>query len=138
MSNVTLEEIRSLPVDIRSTKDTQKITDFLPPRIEIVSTPIGIGTILAVMAPVGGDFLNTLEQIGTADSNVKWSLELIKSGTFDIGMSVTRSQLLRFVQINPELSEPIFALLKVAEKRVPVSEADVRKLCWSINGEWLA
>jgi len=137
MSNVTIEEIRGLPAEILETKNATLIAQFLPTRISIVSKEIGVGTILAVMAPSGGDFLNTLESLSPVDSNVKWSLKLIERGEFDIGHPVTRSQLLRFISENPPLSGSLFALLKVAEIAIPVSEIDVRKVCWSDNGEWL-
>lgn len=138
MSELTLAEIKGLPAEILATKDSQKIADFLPPRISIKSTQIGVGTILAVMAPAGGAFLDALENIAAIDSDVKWSFVLIKAGTFDIGMAETRQQLLVFVSKNPSLSGPISALLKVAEVKSPVDEMDVRKLVWSDTGEWLA
>ncbi len=138
MAQVTLDEIKGLPVEILATKDSQKIADFLPPRISIQSTQIGVGTILAVMAPMGGAFLDSLEVLAQVDSNVKWVLVLIKAGTFDIGMEVTRQQLMEFVKGNPEMSAPISALLKIAEVKIPVAEMNVRKLVWSDNGEWLA
>jgi len=137
MSNVTIEEIRGLPAEILATKNATLIAQFLPLRISIVSKEIGVGTILAVMSPYGGDFLNTLESLSLVDSNVKWSLKLIERGEFDIGHPVTRSQLLKFISENPTLSGPLFLLLKVAEIATPVSETDVRKICWSDNGEWL-
>lgn len=138
MAQVTLEEIKGLPAEILASKDSQVIADFLPPRVSIQSTQIGVGTILAVMAPMGGAFLDSLETLAQTDSNVKWVLVLIKNGTFDIGMEVTRQQLLDFVKGNPELTAPISALLKVAEIKTPVAEMDVRKLVWSDNGGWLA
>lgn len=138
MSELTLAEIKGLPVEILTTKDSKKIADFLPPRISIKSTQIGVGTILAAMAPAGGAFLDALEALAAVDSDVKWSFILIKAGTFDIGMRETRAQLLAFVSKNPSLAGPISALLKVAEVATPVDEMDVRKLVWSDTGEWLA
>jgi len=136
MAEVTIEEIRGLPVEILSQKDTQVIADFLVPRISIVSTPIGIGTVLAVMAPIGGAFLNALEAMAPYEANVKWALEMIKQGTFDVGHPVTRAQLLAFASAQPDLSGAISALLKVAEQSNKVTEMAVRVLCWSANGEW--
>lgn len=80
-----------------------------------------MGTILAVMAPSGGGFLNGLEGLAAADANVKWSLKLIERGEFDIGHPVTRMQLSAFAQANPALSPAISALLAVAERTEPVS-----------------
>lgn len=77
-------------------------------------TPIGIGTVLAVMAPSGGDFLNALEGMGAADSNVKWALKMIEQGTFDVGHPVTRAQLQAFAGAVPAMAPAIEALLDVA------------------------
>ncbi len=83
-------------------------------RVKTVPTPIGIGTVLAVMAPSGGDFLNALEGMGAADSNVKWALKMIEQGTFDVGHPVTRAQLQAFAGAVPAMAPAIEALLDVA------------------------
>lgn len=138
MSNVTLEEIRGLPLEIRSSQDTNLIAQFLPARVSIISKPIGPGTILAKMAPYGGTFLNSLKALAATDANVEWSLEMIKQGTFDIGDPVARVQLLQFSLDHPEVTQAISTLMAVAEVATPVDEFEVRKLCWSDNGEWQA
>ena len=96
-------------------------------RTRTQSTPIGIGTILAVMAPYGGDFLNALETLGATDANVKWSLKMIESATFDIGHPVTRAQLEAFAKNVPALADGIAALLSVAVVPSPVSSQEVSK-----------
>lgn len=83
-------------------------------------TPIGIGTVLAAMAPAGGDFLNALETLGATDANVKWSLKMIEQGTFDVGHPVTRAQLQQFATDHPEMAPAIAALLAVAEMPDPI------------------
>lgn len=83
-------------------------------------TPIGIGTVLAVMAPSGGDFLNALESMGAADANVKWALKMIEQGTFDVGHPVTRAQLQAFAGAVPAMSAAIAALMSVAESPDPI------------------
>ena len=90
-------------------------------RVKTVSTPIGIGTVLAVMAPAGGDFLNALETMGAADSNVKWALRMIEQGTFDVGHPVTRAQLAQFAIAVPTMADAITALLAVAEQADTIS-----------------
>ena len=89
-------------------------------RVRVVPTRIGIGTILAVMAPAGGDFLNALESLAPADSNVKWALKLIEQSSLDIGMAVTRAQLQDFAGRVPALAAGIAALLAVAEEADPI------------------
>lgn len=84
-------------------------------------TMIGIGTILAVMAPAGGDFLNALETMGASDANVKWALRLIEQSNFDVGHPVTRAQLQEFADAQPALAPAITALLAVAEQPDPIN-----------------
>ena len=96
-------------------------------RTKVVQTPIGIGTVLAVMAPQGGDFLNALETLGAQDANVKWALKMIEQATFDIGHPVTRAQLGQFAQDAPALADGIAALLDVAVQDDPVSSQEVSK-----------
>lgn len=94
-------------------------------RTKVVITPIGIGTILAVMAPSGGAFLNALEAMSTTDANVKWALKLIEQSNFDIGHPVTRAQLESFALAEPSLADGIAALLAVAVQDDPVTSQQV-------------
>lgn len=90
-------------------------------RVTTQPTPIGIGTVLAVMAPSGGDFLNALEAMGAVDANVKWSLKMIEQASFDVGHPVARAQLQAFAAAQPPLAPAIAALLAVAEQPDPIS-----------------
>lgn len=111
---LTADEMAAIEPHLASRNDGA-IAALLPAAVNVVSTPIGVGTILAVMAPSGGGFLNGLEGLAAADANVKWSLKLIERGEFDIGHPVTREQLSAFAQANPALATAISALLAVAE-----------------------
>ena len=95
------------------------IASLLPAKVSIVSTPIGIGTILAVLAPNGGAFLDALESAGASDPNVKWALKLIEQSNFDVGMGATRAQMGAFAQAAPTLAGGIAALLATAERTEP-------------------
>ena len=102
-------------------KDASLAESLSVNRVATQPTPIGIGTVLAVMAPSGGDFLNALEGMGAADSNVKWALKMIEQGTFDVGHPVTRAQLQAFAVAAPSMAPAIEALLRVAVHPDPVS-----------------
>lgn len=99
-------------------------------RTRIVPTQTGIGTILAVMAPDGGDFLNAIETIGATDSNCKWVLRLIEAGRLDLGNPVTRAQFQIFGMFHPSQVAPITALLAEGVVADPV---DVGALSDAIN-----
>lgn len=89
-------------------------------RVKVQSKEIGIGTILMALAPYGGQFLDGLTELGQTDRNVYWSMELLKAGTFDIGLSGTRAQLNALVQENPALADGLSALLATAETLDPI------------------
>lgn len=80
-------------------------------RTRIVPTQTGIGTVLGVMAPDGGDFLNTIETLGATDGNCKWTLRLIEAGHLDLGNPVTRAQFQIFGMFHSAHAAPIAALL---------------------------
>lgn len=80
-------------------------------RTRIGPTQTGIGTILAVMAPDGGDFLNTIETLGATDANCKWTLRLIEAGRLDLGNPITRAQFQIFGMFHPTQVASIDALL---------------------------
>jgi len=89
-------------------------------RTRLKSTPIGIGTILAVMALNGGAFLDSLEAMGASDPNIKWLLKLIERGAFDIGMPASRQQMTAYAQAVPSIAEGINALLQLGLEPDPI------------------
>ena len=90
--SLTVEQIAAIEPYLTDRNDVA-VASILPAKVVIVSTPIGIGTILAVLAPNGGAFLDALESLGQTDSNVKWALKLIEQSNFDVGMEATRKQM---------------------------------------------
>lgn len=116
---LTTDEIAAIDPLLPDRMDVQ-IAALLPPRVDIVSTPIGIGTILATLAPNGGAFLDGLEALAATDSNVKWCLKLIEQGNLDVGMSATRQQMQQFAADAPGFAEGIGKLLQTAERATPI------------------
>ena len=116
---LTLEQTTAIEPYLADRNDVA-IAALLPPKVAIVSTPIGIGTILAVLAPNGGAFLDALESAGQSDQNVKWALKLIEQSNFDVGMAATRAQMVAFAQAAPSFSDGVAALLATAERADPI------------------
>lgn len=116
---LTDEQIAAIDPYLADRNDVA-IASLLPPKVAIVSTPIGIGTILATLAPNGGTFLDALEAAGQSDPNVKWALKLIEQSNFDVGMSATRAQMVAFAQAAPAFADGIAALLATAERSEPI------------------
>lgn len=122
---ITLAEIQATGLPLT---DHGAIAEALSAgRTKVQATPIGIGTVLAVMAPVGGEFLNALESLGATDANVKWALKMIEQATFDVGHPVTRAQLEAFAVNVPTMADGIAALLALAVVPDPVSSQEVTK-----------
>lgn len=116
-------------VDIRD--DLSLAASLSVGQTRVVSTQIGIGTVLAVMAPNGGAFLDSLAAIGASDANVKWALEMIKNGTFDVGHPVTRAQIQAFAAAQPSMASALDDLLAVAVQPDPISTSVVSEI---LNG----
>ena len=117
--SLTPEQIAAIDPYLSARNDVA-IAALLPPKVTIQSTPIGIGTILAVLAPNGGAFLDALETAGQSDANVKWALKLIEQSNFDVGMAATRAQMVAFAQAAPAFADGIAALLATAEHQEPI------------------
>lgn len=117
--SLTAEQIAAIEPYLADRNDVA-IASILPAKVVIVSTPIGIGTILAVLAPNGGAFLDALEAAGQSDPNVKWALKLIEQSNFDVGMAATRAQMVAFAQAAPVFADGIAALLATAERAEPI------------------
>jgi hypothetical protein len=117
--SLTPEQVAAIEPYLADRNDVA-IAALLPPKVTIQSTPIGIGTILAVLAPHGGTFLDALETLGQTDSNVKWAIKLIEQSNFDVGLAATRAQMVEFAQAAPSFADGISALLATAERWEPI------------------
>jgi len=117
---LTPVEVQAISPLLADREDTAIAAILSAGRKSVQPTPIGIGTVLAVMAPDGGAFLNAMEQLGATDANVKWSLKMIEQATFDVGHPVARAQLQAFASAQPALAAAISALLASAEVASPV------------------
>jgi len=89
-------------------------------RTRLKSREIGIGTILGVLAPNGGEFLDALETLGASDANVRWLLKLIERGAFDAGLPSSRAQMTAYAQAVPALADGINALLALGIEQDPI------------------
>lgn len=118
--SLTVDEIAAIDLLLPDRNDVAIAATLSTGRVKTQPTPIGIGTVLAVMAPSGGEFLNTLEAMGATDANVKWALEMIKQQTFDVGHPVTRAQLAAFATAAPAMASAVNALMAVAEDADPI------------------
>lgn len=138
MTPAQLSALESVAGRVLTSDEIVAIKPFLPDRNDVAiadilsagrvktqATPIGIGTVLAVMTPSGGEFLNALESMGATDANVKWALKMIEQQTFDVGHPVTRSQLEAFSDAVPTMATAIAALMSVAESADPIHYNDV-------------
>ena len=118
--SLTGDEIAAIDLLLPERNDVTIAAILSTGRVKTQPTPIGIGTVLAVMAPSGGEFLNALESMGATDANVKWALKMIEQSTFDVGHAVTRAQLEAFAGAAPEMAAAVGALLAVAEVADPI------------------
>ena len=139
-----LEELAGRPLTagefaLAAIRNDAGLAESLSGRVVVVSRAIGRGTILSVMAPLGGMFLAALRQIGatqppTVDTaNVAEVVGLIDRADFDIGEPVARTQLQVFAEANPDFSAGISALLALAEEKAVIAP-DVVSAILNIEG----
>ncbi len=118
--SLTADEVASIDLVLLDRNDVAIAAILSTGRVKTQPTPIGIGTVLAVMAPSGGAFLNAIESKGATDANVKWALKMIEQQTFDVGHPVTRAQLEAFAADTPAMATAVDALMAVAEVADPI------------------
>lgn len=107
-------------LDYSNRQDVQIAEILSAGRTRLKFTPIGIGTLLAAMAPNGGAFLDALEATGATDPNIKWLLKLIERGAFDIGLEASRTQMQTYAQAMPSLADAVNALLQLGTEPDPI------------------
>lgn len=112
---LTSGEIAQINPLLSDRRDIEIAAILSAERRKVASREIGIGTILMALAPFGGQFLDGLAALGETDRNVYWSMELLKAGSFDIGLPGTRQQLTALRESNPELADSLNTLMALAE-----------------------
>lgn len=147
-----IDDIRALPAELLALRSTQAIADALPKRKVVQKAEVGDGAIsIALGFPTGPVFLYQLESIAgaplAADASVEQVAQYamvrqawrsISKGAFDAGDPSVRASLDLFVGVFPGFgAEQAAAIKRLAEVDVPVSEYEVRVVCWSDIGEWL-
>lgn len=125
-----IDDILALPQAIRDLRDTQAIADALPPIVSVKPTEIGKGRMLATLGLVSG---NALLDIIDGVSDFRHVKQLVANGWLDVGDPLTRTMIDQGCSPGDAV-----ALKALAEVVTPVDEMDVRRVCWSDNGEWLA
>ena len=129
--DLSADEITAIDLLLGDRNDVAIAAILSVGRTRIESKQIGRGTILAVMAPMGGLFLGTLRDIGDtrprtiASANVAEVVGLIDRGEFDIGMEASRVQLQLFASANADIAPGIAALLALPVVPDPLSVAAV-------------
>lgn len=103
-------------------------------RTRLKPTEIGVGMILATLAPNGGTFLDDLNTVGQTDRNVHWVMDLLRQGRFDIGMPASRAMMQQLAGTHPELASGFELLLPLGEEPDPVTEYEVRCAIYNDNG----
>jgi len=117
---LTAEEVTAIDLLLPTRNDVEIAAVLSAGRVRLRSHMIGIGTILAVMAPSGGAFLDSLEAMGASDPNIKWLLKLIERGAFDVGLPASRTQMQAYAQAVPSLAGGINALLQLGVEADPI------------------
>jgi len=126
------EEILALPPELLAQHDTQAIAEALPLRITLRYTEIGKGKIISVIGLAAAN--NVLDVIETVP-DYRHVKQLVENGWLDISSPLARQSLDAMVPavITQEQADTIKAL---GEVRTPVSEYEVRCICWADNGDW--
>jgi len=92
-------DVANLP-DWQVAKVLNSPDDNLPVIVEWLPTQIGLGTVMAALgAEPGAMFLSQIETLGASQPTLKWGLEVLRSGSFDLSLPVARQTVEGLVQI---------------------------------------
>lgn len=73
--------------------------ESIPVVVEWLPTQIGLGTVMAALgAEPGAMFLSQIETLGSTVPTMKWGLEVLRSGSFNLALPVARQTVDGLVQ----------------------------------------
>lgn len=114
---LTSEELDALEAPVLARNDSEVARILSAGCYRLQSRYIGTGTILAVMKGKGGQFLDTLVQVGQTNRDAYWSLDLIKLGRFDIGEVASQAQIDGLIASFPQFTEGLEDLKKLGQEQ---------------------
>lgn len=91
-------------VDIRNDVDIAAHLSIGRKKLQRVADGVGSGTVVVVMAPRGGAFLDAVEVLGQTDRDVYWGMDSIRRGVFDPGLAAGQAWLDKLASEMPDYS----------------------------------
>lgn len=91
-------DVSGLP-DWEAAKVLNSPDSSLPVVIEWSTTQIGLGTVMAALgADAGASLLTQIDALGSTQPTMRWGLEVLRSGSFDLSLPVARQTVEGLVQ----------------------------------------
>ncbi|WP_305821389.1 hypothetical protein [Massilia brevitalea] len=84
------------------------------------ATQIGEGTVVAVMDPRGGLFLDAVVELGQVDRDVHWGMAPVRRGVLDLSVPAARASLIALRSKLPNYAAEIDKLLQVGVVPDPI------------------
>ena len=131
---ITLAQIRELPAELLAQRSTQLIADAMPEQVVLVGTEIGKGKVIEA---IGMDAANDILDVIDSQPPFRHVKQLLENGWLDVSSPVLREQLDQLAIAGVISAENVAKIKSLAEQRHRVDEYEVRKLCWSDDGQWL-
>lgn len=135
-----LEEIRALPAEVLETRDPEKIAEALSEgRTELVpGTLMGEGLVWAQLGfEEGSAVLDRFEKLAEEYPIFARPLRALQAGKLDIGLQVTRDAIAGLASMEVMSADQAETLLAPGLRPARVDELDVRRVCYSDNGDWI-
>lgn len=97
-SRLVQPDLQALP-DWRAAEILNAPDPMAAPLVEWTPTQIGVGSILSVLgAEDGSALLSQIEAASVQNAVLKWGLEILRSGNFDLSLEVTRTTIENLTQ----------------------------------------
>jgi len=93
--------------------------------LQRVTERVGTGTILAVMSPRGGHFLDAIEAHGDEDRELYWGMDPIRRGAFDPGLPDAQKYLDKLIAAMPEYQVELERIKALGYAAAPVHFSEV-------------
>lgn len=111
--SLTADEIAALGplVQVRNDVDTAALLSA--GRTKHGPTQIGIGTVVAVLDPRGGELLDAVDKLGQTDRTVYWGMDAVRRGVLDLSVPAARASLTALKEKLSAYADDIDLLLQI-------------------------
>jgi len=118
---LTEDEIAAIEPHLVNRNDVAIAAVLSAGRTRLMSIEVGVGTVIAVMKPNGGAFLDAVDALGQINRDVYWGMDSLRRGVFNPGLESAQGILNDLKKALPQFASELEKIKNLGRVSDPLS-----------------